>query len=118
MSDDPSNFSFIVTKYLKFFVGLSGKQIIEIVSLKFGDKYSEEYSVLSFCVHLPLQLYSNFRDIGPKDRGNYFTYYSKQQLRWFETVFHFQLQLNFMKGLLVCSKRLLLLVDSRCCNNL
>ena len=23
-----------------------------------------------------------------------------------------------MKGLLVCSKRLLLLVDSRCCNNL
>ena len=48
MSDDPSNFSFIVTKYLKFFVGLSGKQIIEIVSLKFGDKYSEEYSVLSF----------------------------------------------------------------------
>ena len=39
-------------------------------------------------------------------------------LRWFETVFHFPLQLNFMKGLLVCSKRLLLLVDSRCCNNL
>ena len=32
--------------------------------------------------------------------------------------FHFLLQLNFMKGLLVCSKRLLLLVDSRCCNNL
>ena len=27
-------------------------------------------------------------------------------------------QLNFMKGLLVCSKRLLLLVDIRCCNNL
>ena len=39
-------------------------------------------------------------------------------LRWFETVFHFPFQLNFMKGLLVCSKRLLLLVDSRCCNNL
>ena len=39
-------------------------------------------------------------------------------LRWFETVFHVPLQLNFMKGLLVCSKRLLLLVDSRCCNNL
>ena len=39
-------------------------------------------------------------------------------LRWFETVFHFPLQLNFMKGLLVCSKRLLLLVDSSCCNNL
>ena len=40
------------------------------------------------------------------------------RLRWFETVFHFPFQLNFMKGLLVCSKRLLLLVDSRCCNNL
>ena len=39
-------------------------------------------------------------------------------LRWFETASHFPLQLNFMKGLLVCSKRLLLLVDSRCCNNL
>ena len=39
-------------------------------------------------------------------------------LRWFETVFHIPFQLNFMKGLLVCSKRLLLLVDSRCCNNL
>ena len=40
-------------------------------------------------------------------------------LRWFETLFfHFPFQLNFMKGLLVCSKRLLLLVDSRCCNNL
>ena len=39
-------------------------------------------------------------------------------LRWFETVFHFPFQLKFMKGLLVCSKRLLLLVDSRCCNNL
>ena len=39
-------------------------------------------------------------------------------LRWFETVFHFPFQLNFMKGLLVCSKRLLLLVDSRGCNNL
>ena len=42
----------------------------------------------------------------------------RDNLRWFETVFHFPLQLNFMKGLLVCSKRLLLLVDSRCCNNL
>ena len=41
-----------------------------------------------------------------------------QVLRWFETVFHFPFQLNFMKGLLICSKRLLLLVDSRCCNNL
>ena len=40
------------------------------------------------------------------------------QLRWFETDFHFPFQLNFMKALLVCSKRLLLLVDSRCCNNL
>ena len=30
----------------------------------------------------------------------------------------FPFQLNFMKGLFVCSKRLLLLVDSRCCNNL
>ena len=39
-------------------------------------------------------------------------------LRWFVTVFYFPLQLNFMTGLLVCSKRLLLLVDSRCCNNL
>ena len=39
-------------------------------------------------------------------------------LRWFETVFHFPLHLNFMKGLFVCSKRLLLLVDSRCYNNL
>ena len=39
-------------------------------------------------------------------------------LRWFETVFHFPFQLNFMKGLHVCSKRLLLLVDSRCYNNL
>ena len=36
----------------------------------------------------------------------------------FATVFHFPLQLNFIKGLLVCSERLLLLVDSRCCNNL
>ena len=42
----------------------------------------------------------------------------KTCLRWFETVFHFRFQLNFMKGLLVCSKRLLLLVDIRCCNNL
>ena len=42
----------------------------------------------------------------------------KLYLRWFETVFHFPLQLNFMEGLLVCSKRLLLLVNSRCCNNL
>ena len=33
-------------------------------------------------------------------------------LRWFKTVFRFPFQLNFMKGLLVCSKRLLLLVDS------
>ena len=41
-----------------------------------------------------------------------------QHLRWFETVFYFPLQLNFMKGLLICSKRLLLVVDSRCCNNL
>ena len=39
-------------------------------------------------------------------------------LRCFGTVFHFPFHLNFMKGLLVCSKRLLLLVDSRCCNNL
>ena len=39
-------------------------------------------------------------------------------LRWLETVFQFPFQLNFMKGLLVCSKRLLLLVDSRCCNDL
>ena len=39
-------------------------------------------------------------------------------LRWLETVFHFPFQLNCMKGLLVCSKRLLLLFDSRCCNNL
>ena len=39
-------------------------------------------------------------------------------LRWFETVFYFPLQLNFMKDLLICSKRLLLVVDSRCCNNL
>ena len=39
-------------------------------------------------------------------------------LRWFETVFHFPFQLNFMKGLLVYNKRLLLLVDSWCCNNL
>ena len=36
----------------------------------------------------------------------------KSKLRWLETVFHFPLQLNFMKGLLVCNKRLLLLVDS------
>ena len=42
----------------------------------------------------------------------------RRVLRWFETVFHFPLQLKFVKGLLVCSKRLLLLVDSRCCNNL
>ena len=42
----------------------------------------------------------------------------KISLRWFETVFYFPLQLNFMKGLLICSKRLLLVVDSRCCNNL
>ena len=40
------------------------------------------------------------------------------RLRWFETVFHFPFQLNFMKGLLICSRRLLLLVDRRCCNNL
>ena len=46
------------------------------------------------------------------------TFTLKFRLRWFETVFHFPFQLNFMKGLLVCSKRLLLLVDSRCCNNL
>ena len=39
-------------------------------------------------------------------------------LRWFETVFHFPFQLNFMKGLLVYNKRLLLLVDSWCYNNL
>ena len=39
-------------------------------------------------------------------------------LRWFERVFHFPFHLNFMKGLLICSKRLLLLVDSRCYNNL
>ena len=43
---------------------------------------------------------------------------SNLQLRWFKTAFHFPFQLNFMKGLLVCSKRLLLLVDGRCCNNL
>ena len=43
---------------------------------------------------------------------------AKLCLRWFETVFHFPLQLNFMKGLLIYSRRLLLLVDSRCCNNL
>ena len=40
------------------------------------------------------------------------------RLRWFETVLYFPLQLNFMKVLLICSKRLLLVVDSRCCNNL
>ena len=40
------------------------------------------------------------------------------RLRWFETVFHFLFQLNFMKGLFFCSKRLLLFVGSRCCNNL
>ena len=39
-------------------------------------------------------------------------------LRWFETVFHFSFQLNFMKDSLVCSKKLLLLVDSWCYNNL
>ena len=33
-------------------------------------------------------------------------------LRWFETVMRFTFQLNFMKGLLICGKRLLLLVDS------
>ena len=38
--------------------------------------------------------------------------WSKKYLRWFETVFHFPFQLNFMKGLLVYNKRLLLLVDS------
>ena len=51
----------------------------------------------------------------------YFALFDHQDaptLRWFETVFHFPFQLNFMKGLLVSSKRLLLLVDSRCCNNL
>ena len=32
--------------------------------------------------------------------------------------FHFPFQLNFVKGFLVCRKKLLLLVDSRCCNNL
>ena len=42
---------------------------------------------------------------------------ANDDLRWFETVFHFPFQLNFMKGLLICSKRLLLLVDSRCYNN-
>ena len=31
--------------------------------------------------------------------------------------FPFSITTEFMKGLLVCSKRLLLLVDSRCCNN-
>ena len=44
--------------------------------------------------------------------------YFQKYLRWFETVFRFPFQLNFMKGLLICSKRLLLLVDSRCYNNL
>ena len=39
-------------------------------------------------------------------------------LRWFETVFHFPFQLNFMKGVHVCGKRLLLLVDGRCNSNL
>ena len=39
-------------------------------------------------------------------------------LRWLETVFHFPFLLNFMKVFFVYSKRLLLLVDSRCCNNL
>ena len=38
-------------------------------------------------------------------------------LRWFETVFYFPFQLNFMKGLLICSKRLLLLLDSQLCYN-
>ena len=42
----------------------------------------------------------------------------RKSLSWFETFFHFPFQLNFMKGLLICSKRLLLLVDSRCYNNL
>ena len=40
---------------------------------------------------------------------------------WFKVVrnsFQFPFQLNFMKGLLVCSNRLLLLVDNRCYNNL
>ena len=43
---------------------------------------------------------------------------SSELLRWFKTVFHFPFQLNFIKGLLICSKRLLLVVDSRCYNNL
>ena len=47
-----------------------------------------------------------------------FLHFVKKYLRWFETVLHFPFQLNFMKGLLICSKRLLLLVDSRCYNNL
>ena len=58
---------------------------------------------------------------GEKGKGERFLIlhsFLKKHLRWLETVFHFPLQLNFMKGLLVCSKRLLLLVDSRCCNNL
>ena len=50
-----------------------------------------------------------------QDLVNTYKFYA---LRWFETVFHFPFQLNFMKGLPVFSKRLLLLVDSRCCNNL
>ena len=42
----------------------------------------------------------------------------KSKLKWFETFFRFPFQLNFMKGFLVCRKGLLLLVDSRCYNNL
>ena len=70
---------------------------------------------------------SHFRDVPPECVERVYLLFESgltpstarhQHLRWFETVFHFPFQLNFMKGLLGFSKRLLLLVDSRCCNNL
>ena len=46
------------------------------------------------------------------------TWLCSDRLRWFETVFRFSVQLIFRKELLVCVKRLLQLVESRCYNNL
>ena len=61
---------------------------------------------------------SNSQRLSIKDSSWLVHFWMMTGLRWFETVFHFPFQLNFMKGLLVYSKRLLLLVDRRCCNNL
>ena len=69
---------------------------------------------MPLCLHFVINHSITFR----AKKSKRLTWLCSDRLRWFERVFRFSVQLIFMKGLLVCVKRLLQLVESRCYNNL